>query len=226
MNLLVIEDDIYIQNFLQQGFEQEGYRVTVAGDGEEGTLYATTEHYDLIILDLMLPKVDGMQVLRSIRGQGFQTPIIILSAKHAVEEKILGLQSGADDYLSKPFAFSELLARCQSLSRRQQANLQQTNVLQYQDLHLDLLKRIVKRGSIEITLNQREYALMELFLRHREKVCSKTVILEKVWGFQFDPQTNVVDVLVCRLRSKIDRGFASPLIHTIRGVGYVLKHES
>ena len=226
MNLLVIEDDIHIQKFLQQGFEQEGYRVSTAASGEEGVLYATTEHYDLIILDLMLPKMDGMQVLNTIRGQGFQTPIIILSAKHAVEEKILGLQSGADDYLSKPFAFSELLARCQSLSRRQQVNLVQVNVLQYHDLRLDLLKRSLKRGVKDITLNQREYALIELLLRHPEKVSSKTVILEKIWGFQFDPQTNVVDVLVCRLRAKIDRDFSSPLIHTIRGVGYVLKQES
>lgn len=225
MNLLIIEDDIHIQQFLKQGFEQEGYNVVVTANGKEGAHYATTEQYDLIVLDLMLPQMDGMEILRCIRGQGFQVPIIILSAKHSVEEKILGLQSGADDYLIKPFAFSELLARCQTLTRRFQTNLVQNNILQYHDLHLDLLKRTLKRGNKEISLNQREYALTELLLRQQEKVCSKSVILEQIWGYQFDTQTNVVDVLICRVRRKIDKEFDSPLIHTIRGVGYVLKYE-
>lgn len=225
MNLLIIEDDIHIQQFLKQGFEQEGYNVVVAADGKSGSHYATTEHYDLIILDLMLPEMDGIEVLRNIRGQGFQVPVIILSAKHSVDEKVLGLQSGADDYLIKPFAFSELLVRCQTLMRRFQTNQVPSNVLQYHDLQIDLLKRTLTRANQEIHLNQREFALAELLLRQPEKVCTKSVILEQIWGYQFDTQTNVVDVLICRVRAKIDKGFDSPLIHTIRGVGYVLRIE-
>ncbi|UTV30274.1 response regulator [Photobacterium atrarenae] len=225
MNVLLIEDDLHITRFLTQGFMQEGYTVTQAGDGVDGLHFATTAHYDVIVLDLMLPKKDGLQVLAELRGMGHTTPVIILSAKHSVEERVLGLRSGADDYLVKPFAFSELLARCQILTRRSQSQAAPAHQLSYHDLTLDLLKHTLHRGGQPIPLNQREFMLVQLLLQHPEKVLSKTAILEQVWGYQFDPQTNVVDVLVCRLRGKVDKHFDLPLIHTIRGVGYVLKAE-
>ncbi|EAS44000.1 DNA-binding response regulator [Photobacterium profundum] len=224
MHILVIEDDPHISGFLKQGFEELQYQVTCCGDGKQGYQLATMELYDLIVLDLMLPTWDGMEVLRRIRGEGHQIPILILSARHSVEERVLGLQSGADDYLVKPFAFAELAARCQILSRRQVVS-HNANQLSYHDLTLDLLTRKLCRDGHDILLKQREFALMQLFIQQPERVFSKTVILENIWGFQFDPQTNVVDVLVCRLRAQVDKGFEMPLIHTIRGVGYVLKYE-
>lgn len=224
MHILVIEDDPHISNFLKQGFEELRYQVTCCGDGKLGYQLATTESYDLIILDLMLPNWDGMEVLRRIRGEGHRVPILILSARHSVEERVMGLQSGADDYLVKPFAFAELAARCQILVRRQVVNYS-ANQLSYRGLTLDLLSRKLFRNDQEILLKQREFTLMQLFMQQPERVFSKTVILENIWGYQFDPQTNVVDVLVCRLRAKVDKGFDVPMIHTIRGVGYVLKYE-
>ncbi|MGF1707543.1 response regulator [Enterovibrio baiacu] len=225
MNLLIVEDDIHIQRFLTLGFEQEGCTVTLASTGKEGLHFATHDQFDVVILDIMLPEMDGLELLRQLRGQGFKTPVIILSAKHSVEERVSGLQSGADDYLVKPFAFTELLARCHTVTRRTQPDNAISTQLQYDDLQLDIIKRELVRNDLAIPLNKREYALTELFLRNPERVLSKTVILEQVWGYQFDPQTNVVDVLVCRLRSKVDKDFKLPLIHTIRGVGYVLRKE-
>lgn len=223
MKILLIEDDIHIARFLVNGFQQEGITVTHATDGVDGLHEAVTEEYDVIILDIMLPKKDGFEVLVELRGQGYATPVIILSAKHSVEERVQGLQSGADDYLVKPFAFPELLARCQTLVRRGKQPTPQPLELHYGPLSLDLLKHTLQRDQQTITINQREFMLMKLLLENREAVMSKTAILEHVWGHQFDPQTNVVDVLVCRLRSKVDKGFSKPLIHTLRGVGYVLK---
>ncbi|WP_198436184.1 response regulator [Moritella sp. F3] len=225
MHVLLIEDDLHITRFLTQGFRQEGYTVMHAGDGIDGLHLATTEHYDVIVLDIMLPKKDGLEVLAELRGLGYGTPVIILSAKHSVEERVLGLQSGADDYLVKPFSFSELSARCQILTRRERAQAAPAHQLCYGDLKLDQLKRTLYRDDQLINLNQREFSLITLLLQKPETVLSKMVILEQIWGYQFDPQTNVVDVLVCRLRSKVDKDFKQPLIHTIRGVGYVLKSE-
>ncbi|MBU2898627.1 response regulator [Vibrio hepatarius] len=225
MKILLIEDDVHIARFLLNGFQQEGYSVTHTLNGVDGLHEASTESYDVIILDLMLPLKTGFEVLEQYRGQGHVTPIIILSAKHSVEEKVLGLRAGADDYLVKPFAFPELLARCQSLFRRGKHSLTQSYELKYQDLALDLMKHSLTRGGVVIGLNQREFVLIKLLLENPEVVLSKTAILEQVWGHQFDPQTNVVDVLVCRLRSKVDKGFESQLIHTLRGVGYVLKSQ-
>ncbi len=225
MKILLIEDDIYIAKFLLNGFQQEGDTVQHLSNGVDGLHEALTGDYDVIILDLMLPQKSGLEVLAQLRGEGHTTPIIILSAKHSVEERVQGLTSGADDYLVKPFAFPELLARCQSLARRGKQNFSQPLELTYNELKLDLLKHNFKRGDTDIHLNQREFTLMKLLLERPEVVISKTAILEQVWGHQFDPQTNVVDVLVCRLRSKVDKDFDSQLIHTLRGVGYVLKSQ-
>lgn len=222
MKILVVEDDRHIADFLVEGLVELGYLVSQANDGKEGLLLATSQAFDLIILDLMLPNVDGMTILKQIRGEGHQVPILILSARHTVQEKVLGLQSGADDYLSKPFAFAELAARCQILMRRT-ASQQSIERLSYHDLSLDVISRKLFRQGQEIRLSQREFKLIQLFLQQPERVFSKTIILENIWGYQFDPQTNVVDVLVCRLRASVDKGFDSPLIHTIRGVGYVLR---
>ncbi|MCW8335583.1 response regulator transcription factor [Vibrio sp. SCSIO 43135] len=223
MKVLLIEDDAHIARFLINGFQQEGCSICHAENGIDGLHHAITESYDVIVLDIMLPGKDGFEVLSQLRGEGHSTPVLILSAKHSVEERVQGLQSGADDYLIKPFAFPELLARCQSLSRRGKHIAQQSHVLEYDELCLDLLKHSLSRSGQTIPLNQREFMLMKQFLENPETVISKTAILEQVWGHQFDPQTNVVDVLVCRLRSKVDKSFSSALIHTLRGVGYVLK---
>ena len=223
MKLLLIEDDMHIAKFLVNGFQQEAMTVTHATNGIDGLHGAQTADFDVVILDIMLPLKDGFEVLTELRGQGHTVPVIILSAKHSVEERVKGLQSGADDYLVKPFAFPELLARCHTLTRRGKPAATQLLALSYGPLTLDLLKHTLERDGQSIAINQREFMLMKLLLENKETVLSKTAILEHVWGHQFDPQTNVVDVLVCRLRSKVDKGFASPLIHTLRGVGYVLK---
>ncbi|GLQ74419.1 DNA-binding response regulator [Vibrio sp. vnigr-6D03] len=225
MRVLLIEDDSFIADFVIQGLEQEGYSVTHTANGLDGAHLAKSEPFDILILDIMLPGKDGFQILSELRGEGHAMPVIILSAKHSVEERVQGLKAGADDYLIKPFAFSELLVRCQTLLRRMSVSSTQNNTLKYRDVELDPLKRDLKRSGKAIALNQREFALAYLLLQNPEMVLSKTNILESVWGYQFDPQTNVVDVLVCRLRAKLDKGFDQSLIHTIRGVGYVLKAE-
>ncbi|KJY73612.1 response regulator transcription factor [Vibrio nigripulchritudo] len=225
MRVLLIEDDSFIADFVIQGLEQEGYSVVHTANGLDGVHLAKSEPFDILILDIMLPGKDGFQILSELRGEGHSIPVIILSAKHSVEERVQGIKCGADDYLVKPFAFSELLVRCQALLRRMSVSSTPNTTLKYLDVELNPLKRELARGGKTIALNQREYALAYLLLQNPEVVLSKTSILESVWGYQFDPQTNVVDVLVCRLRAKLDKGFDQSLIHTIRGVGYVLKTE-
>ena len=226
MKLLVIEDDLKIAGFLLKGLKEAGHSVDHAADGEEGLISATGSiHYDLVILDLMLPKVDGMTILETMRSHSIETPVLILSAKQSVDDRVLGLTKGGDDYLTKPFSFSELLARIQVLLKRHHktAPESQTSLTQF-GITLDLIKREVTREGKVVPLQAKEFSLLEYFMRNPEKVISKTLILEQVYSYNFDTQTNVVDVLVCRLRNKLDE-FGPKTIHTIRGVGYVFKNE-
>jgi len=222
MRILLVEDDRKIASFIIKGLKQAGYAVDHAADGQEGLHLALSEPYDAAIVDLMLPKLDGLSLIEEVRRNKINVPMIILSAKRAVDDRVKGLQTGSDDYLVKPFSFSELLARIQALIRRASGASHATR-LDLGDLSLDLLTRKVFRGGMEINLQPREFALLEYLLRYAGRVISKTMILEHVWDLDFDPQTNVVDVLVCRLRHRVDRDFEEKLIHTIRGVGYVLK---
>jgi len=222
MRVLVIEDDGKIASFVTNGLKQNGFAVDHAPDGERGLALAGTVSYDALVLDLMLPKLDGLAVLRQLRAEKILTPVLILSAKATVDDRVKGLQAGGDDYLTKPFAFSELLARLQALIRRATHTAEPTK-LSAGDLMMDLLTREVTRSGKPIDLQAREFALLELLLRHPGRVVTKTMTLEHLWDYSFDPQTNVVDVLVHRLRAKVDKDFPVKLIHTIRGVGYVLK---
>lgn len=222
MRILVVEDDAKIASFVVNGLKQSGFAVDRCADGEEAHIFASTTSYDAAVLDIMLPKMDGLSLVRQLRKEGVRTPVIILSAKASVDDRVKGLQAGGDDYLTKPFAFSELLARVQALIRRSSEATEPTK-LTVGDLSLDLLSREVRRGAEKIELQSREFALLEYLMRHAGRVVTKTMILEHIWDYSFDPQTNVVDVLVSRLRSKIDRD--KELVHTIRGVGYVLKSD-
>jgi two-component system OmpR family response regulator len=222
MRLLVVEDDPKIAAFVVKGLEQAGFAVDQAADGEDGLHLALSEVYDAAIIDLMLPKLDGLSLIEALRRQRINTPVIILSARRTVADRVKGLQSGSDDYLVKPFSFAELLARVQALIRRTSGMAHPTR-LTAGDLSLDLLTREVVRGETAIDLQPREFALLEFLMRQAGRVVSKTMILEHVWDYNFDPQTNVVDVLICRLRHKVDRDFEPKMIHTLRGVGYVLK---
>lgn len=222
MRILVVEDDKKIGSFVSNGLKQSGFAVDQCEDGEEGLHFAKTMPYDAAVVDIMLPKLDGLSLIRELRRHGSQTPVIILSAKASVDDRVKGLQAGGDDYLTKPFAFSELLARVQALIRRATHSPEPTRLV-VGELTLDLLTREVKRGEEEIELQAREFSLLEYLMRHVGRVVTKTMILEHVWDYSFDPQTNVVDVLVHRLRSKVDRDFTEKMIHTLRGVGYVLK---
>jgi DNA-binding response OmpR family regulator len=224
MRLLVIEDDEKIGGFVARGLEQEGHSVRWVRSGTEGLHFAKSEAYDAAVVDRMLPGLDGLDVVRGLRREGSSLPILILSAKSAVEEKVAGLEAGADDYLGKPFSFAELLARLTALARRAAtAASAPSRTLAYADLSLDVYTRRATRAGRTIELHAKEFALLEYLLRNPDRVLSKTMILERVWNYAFDPQTNVVDVLVSRLRSKIDRGESEKLIQTIRGVGYVLR---
>ena len=230
MRVLVVEDDAKIASFVVNGLKQNGFAVDHARDGEEGLDLAGIVTYNAAVLDLNLPKLDGLSLLRLLRQRKIAAPVLILSARATIDDRVLGLQSGGDDYLTKPFAFSELLARVQALIRRaNQSSSQETSAhrLAAADLRMDLLTREVTRGegdaSTVIELQPKEFALLELLLRHAGRPVTKTMILEHIWDFAFDPQTNVVDVLVHRLRAKIDKDFPVKLIHTLRGVGYVLK---
>ena len=225
MRVLLIEDDQQIASFIANGLKQAGFAVDHAADGESGLNMALTIAYDAAIVDLMLPRLDGLSLIERLRQLGINTPVLILSAKRALDNRIEGLQRGGDDYLVKPFAFSELLVRVQALIRRS-TGIVEASQLTYSDLSLDLYKREVYRSGQRIDLRQREFALLEYFMRNAERTLSRTMIMEHIWDFHFDPQTNVVDVLVCRLRTKIDKDFSNKLIHTIRGVGYVLKNSS
>ena len=222
MRILVVEDDEKIASFVVNGLKQSGFAVDRARDGEQGLDLATAVSYDAAVLDLMLPKLDGLSLLRSLRQRKISVPVLILSARASVDDRVLGLQSGGDDYLTKPFAFSELLARIQALIRRA-VHASESSQLSLGDLKMDLFTREVFRDGQKIDLQSREFALLELLLSHAGRPVTKTMILEHVWDFSFDPQTNVVDVLMHRLRSKVDKGFAQKMIHTVRGVGYVAK---
>ena len=222
MRLLVVEDDKKIASFVSRGLKEAGYVVEIAERGDDALQLALHNHYDVAIVDLMLPGLDGLSLIERWRAQKVKMPVIILSAKRSVDDRVKGLQIGGDDYLTKPFAFSELLARIQALVRRSTA-ISEPTTLMYDDLTLDLLSREVTRRGRKIELQAREFALLQYLLRNAGRVVSKTVILEHVWDYNFDPKTNVIDVLVSRLRSKVDRDFERKLIHTMRGFGYVLK---
>ena len=222
MRILVVEDDKKIASFVVNGLKQSGFAVDHAGDGEDGLFQAQTIAYDAAVVDVMLPKLDGLQLIQQLRAHGVRTPVLILSAKASVDDRVRGLQAGSDDYLTKPFAFSELLARIQALIRRATQTPEPTR-LAVGDLTLDLLTREVKRGAETIELQPREFALLEYLMRHANRPVTKTMILEHIFDYSFDPQTNVVDVLIHRLRSKLDK--AKAMIHTIRGVGYVLRPD-
>ena len=222
MRILVVEDDKKIASFIVNGLKQSGYAVDLAGDGEEGLMLARTIAYDAVVVDVMLPKLGGLSLVQQLRAQGARSPVLILSAKASVDDRVRGLQAGGDDYLTKPFAFSELLARVQALIRRA-THTAEPMKLAAGDLTMDLLTREVVRSGQKIELQSREFALLEQLLRHPGRAVTKTMILEHLWDYSFDPQTNVVDVLVHRLRAKVDKDFPVKLIQTIRGVGYVLK---
>jgi two-component system OmpR family response regulator len=225
MRLLLVEDDPKIASFILKGLKAEGYAVDHAPDGQEGLHLAVTEPYDAAIIDVMLPKLDGLSVIERMRKDKVNTPVIILSAKGSVDDRVKGLQVGGDDYLPKPFAFSELLARVQALIRRG-SGLSEPTRLTVGDLTMNLLNREVTRGGRKIELQRLEFSLLEYLMRSAGRVVSKTMIMEHVWDYNFDPQTNVVESRICRLRDKIDRGFDKKLIQTVRGVGYALKAAS
>jgi DNA-binding response OmpR family regulator len=224
MRILIIEDDRKISSFLEKGFREAGYAVDVAADGEEGLALARQEFYDAIVADLMLPKLDGLTMIGRLRTEKVNTPVLILSAKRSVDDRIRGLQAGSDDYMVKPFSFSELLVRVQTLLRRANRT-PEPMVLRVEGLTLDLTRRTVEREGQIIELQPREFGLLEYMMRNAGRVVTKTAILEHVYDYSFDPQTNVVDVLVCRLRNHIDQPFEEKLIHTVRGAGYVLKRK-
>jgi DNA-binding response OmpR family regulator len=222
MKILLVEDDAKIASFVAKGLREASYTVDISENGEEGCDLARKNNYDAAIVDLMLPKLDGLSVIERWRGEQLKLPVLILSAKRSLDDRVKGLQRGGDDYLTKPFSFAELLARLQALIRRAGTGAIVTS-LSFADLKMDLLTREVHRGTTKIELQAREFLLLEYLLRNQDKVVSKTMILEHVWNYHFDPQTNVVDVLVCRLRNKIDRDFEPKLIHTLRGAGYSLR---
>jgi DNA-binding response OmpR family regulator len=219
---LLVEDDDTIADFVARGLREAGFAVDRYADGESALAGAASQPYDVAIVDVMLPKLDGLSMIEELRRRRITTPVLILSARRSVDDRVRGLQAGGDDYLTKPFAFAELLARVQALLRRSTRSPEATS-LTVADLHLDLLSRRVTRGGTAIELRPREFALLEYLMRNPGKVVSKTMILSHVWEYSFDPQTNIVDVLVSRLREKIDRPFEHKLLHTVRGVGYVLR---
>jgi two-component system OmpR family response regulator len=225
MRLLLVEDDLKIASFISKGLKQAGLAVDHVHDGEEGLRLALTEAYDIAIIDVMLPLLDGLTLIERLRDQNINYPILILSAKRSVDDRVKGLHSGSDDYLTKPFAFSELLARVQALIRRSSGAKEPTR-LKVGDLSMDLLAREVIRAGRKIDLQPREFALLEYLMRNAGRIISKTMIMEHVWDYNFDPQTNIVEARVCRLRDKIDRAFDKKMIHTIRGVGYALKESN
>ncbi len=224
MRVLVVEDDERIASFVSKGLREAGFAVDTAGDGAEGLHLAVTEPYDAAVVDIMLPGLDGLSLIERVREKNIKTPVLILSARRTVDDRVKGLQTGGDDYMTKPFSFSELLARIQALIRRA-TQTSDPSVLRAGDLTIDLLSREANRGGQPITLPSREFALLEYLMRNKGRIISKTSILEHVYDYSFDPQTNVVDVLVCRVRNKVDRDFEPKMIHTVRGTGYVLKEK-
>lgn len=224
--VLVIEDDAATAAYIEKGLRESGYMVDVAADGRDGLFHATGGSYSAIILDRMLPGLDGISVLNAVRAAGTMTPIIILSALGALDERVLGLNGGADDYLVKPFAFTELLARLEALQRRGSRSASVETRLACGDLEMDLLSRRTTRAGKTLDLQPREFRLLEFLLRHKDQVVTRTMLLEAVWDYHFDPGTNVIDVHISRLRKKIDDGASAPLLHTVRGAGYRLGLDS
>jgi two-component system OmpR family response regulator len=225
MRILVIEDDKETLDYLLKGLSESGHTVDRAGDGKDGLFLALENDYDVLVVDRMLPALDGLSLIQALRSSGKTVPVLILSALGEVDDRVTGLHAGGDDYLVKPFAFSELLARLEALTRRREAGAPDTS-LKVGDLELDLLSRAVKRAGKMIRLQPREFSLLEFLMRHVDQVVTRTMLLEGVWNYHFDPQTNVIDVHVSRLRSKIDRGFDRPLLHTVRGAGYMMSVEA
>jgi two-component system, OmpR family, response regulator len=225
MRILLVEDDRVISSFVAKGLEEAGFVVDHASNGEDGLHLALTGAYDVAIIDLMLPKLDGLSLITELRRQQPATPVMILSAKRSVDDRVKGLQTGSDDYLTKPFAFSELLARVQALIRRATGTPEATK-LAVGELTMDLLAKEVMRSGQKIELQPREFALLEYLMRNAGRVVSRTMIMEHVWDYNFDPQTNVVDARMSKLRDKIDRNFEKKLIHTVRGAGYILKETA
>ena len=223
MRILVIEDEKKVAKFIKRGLEEEHYTVDVAHDGESGFQLAKSEPFDLLIVDLMLPRKDGTTIIKELRAKKITTPIRILTAKSSVEDRVQGLDSGADDYLTKPFAFVELFARIRSLLRRGAAD--KSPMLRIADLELDLVTHKAKRGEKMIELTTKEYGLLEYFMRNKNRVLSRVIISEHIWNYNFDTGTNIIDVYVNHLRQKVDNGFQKSLIHTVRGVGYIMKEE-
>lgn len=224
MRLLLIEDDLKMVAFVRKGLEEAGFVVEHAADGKAGLQMALDASFDAAVVDIMLPGLDGLALIEALRNRRVRTPVIILSAKRSVDERVRGLQAGGDDYLTKPFAFSELLARIHALMRRALDTPEPTGIT-VGDLHIDVLARTVTRAGKKIELQPREFSVLEYLARNAGRVVSKTMIMEHVWNYNFDPQTNVVESRVCRLRDKIDKGFDAALIHTVRGMGYVLKKD-
>ena len=224
MRILLVEDDQKIASFIIKGLKAQGFAVDHAADGENGLHLALTEPYDAAVIDIMLPRMDGLKIIENMRREKLKTPVIILSARGEVDDRVKGLQIGADDYLTKPFAFSELLARLQALIRRS-SDVSEPTKLAVADISMNLINREVVRAGKKIELQPLEFSLLEYLLRNAGRVVSKTMIMEHVWDYYFDPQTNVVESRIYKLREKIDKGFATRLIHTVRGVGYVLKED-
>ena len=221
MKILLIEDDGETVDYITDSLRDHGHTVDRAADGNDGLLLATTEAYDLLIVDRMLPSLDGLSIVKTLRGTGCKTPVLFLSTLSGIDDRVIGLNAGGDDYLGKPFAFSELLARVNALGRRP-ALVPVETMLRVADLEMDLLNRTVRRGSTVIDLLPKEWQLLEYLMRNIGKVVTRTMLLERVWDFHFDPRTNVVETHISRLRQKVDKGFAADLIHTVRGTGYCL----
>jgi two-component system OmpR family response regulator len=224
MRLLIVEDDRDAADYIARALREVGHVADQAPDGEEGLAFALDRQYDVLIVDRMLPKRDGLSVITELRAKGIETPVLILSALGQVDDRVKGLRAGGDDYLPKPYSFSELLARVEALARRRGGRGEET-VYHVADLALDRLSHQVKRGAKEIDLQPREFRLLEYLMKHAGQVVTRTMLLENVWDYHFDPQTNVIDVHISRLRSKIDKGFAQPLLHTIRGAGYMIRDK-
>jgi heavy metal response regulator len=225
MRILIVEDEKKVALFLKKGFQAESFSVDIAADGDRGSFLARTEPYDAIILDVMLPRKNGIEVLQEIRRAKVTTPVLMLTVKSDLEDRVQGLNLGADDYVPKPFAFSEVLARVRALSRRKSTDML-ASLLTIGDLRMDLLSRKVTRGDKEIILTNKEFELLEYLLRNKRRVLSRVILTEHIWDMNFDSETNIVDVVINRLRRKLDDGFPAKLIHTVRGVGYVLKESS
>ncbi len=223
MRILVVEDEKKVASFIKKGLEEEYYSVDIAYDGKEGCHLALIEDYDLIILDIMLPVKDGLTVIKELRQENISTPVLFLSAKDSLKDKIEGLNLGADDYLTKPFSFEELVARVRALLRRTSVN--KTIELKAGDLILDTQKHIVLRNGNEITLTPKEYSILEYLIRNKNKIISRTILTEHVYDYHFDTDTNVIDVYINKLRNKIDKGYEKHLLNTVRGIGYIIKDE-